>query len=906
MPQPTTLTEALTLSNNRVRILLVAPSPINDPNRLQPEAELGEIYGVLDNLRIKADIFRLNPSTIDNLRFALATGKFDIIHIASHGSETGIDFEDIDGTAYHISVQEFAHLFRDCPKCLVIINGCTTEPVGDELARISNNITTISIAGGILRQSALRAISTIYRLIFAGMPPETVAREVSRILLTPRGDQSQLAVSGRNSKEPAFTVPVGDGRPNYYACMPRTNIQPRRMPVFDREDEMLRLHTALFDGGPYIGLVGITGIGKTALLQAAVTRYGWQFTDGIGYLSLRADLSFGNLPDIFGWSAHEDESTYLDISTRLSDGRYLLIFDDAEDASSDAVTEMLALLSRWDTSLGSRAIVVLHTRRAEFIDAIGINWIPVKGLPSNAARDLIESKLGSKEEARRRIGTDVALVPDLCFGHPKTIESTASLLQLGERWSEVKDDLVRLSGQGPLSANDEIMGRIIGRLEDREPGVRDLLDAWTVFEDRCREEVWRNVATGGIGDPASHRNLIDSALRALQGATLIERYDDDYEARCLMHPLLVSHLRRRHASLTNEKNQRLVRSQLQQQVTMTSADRFPGEEAGNVRRTLQLGKQLTMWPTLLAYCENVAGDADLPLVRRGPWPLARDILDLAVEAAENLGDQLKAARFLLVRGIVEYRLAELDKAESAYQTVAQLAESTGDDKSWLSAMHGWGRVRYRMGDFEAAQEIYARAKDSEHKDTITLANIDHEFGKVLYRKGDLAGARALFDGARQVRQEAGLHRPLARSLHELARVEHAAGDLPTARLLYTEALELERSFNDPVTEQATLFQLGRLALDEGNADEAGVWFDESTKVTIRLGDRIWMAHDLYGQALLAKARGDIDGARSAAENAIAESERLGIGLAKELTKWLDTILPSDETAGNGQTRQDGI
>ena len=67
-----------------------------------------------------------------------------------------------------------------------------------------------------------------------------------------------------------------------------------------------------------------------------------------------------------------------------------------------------------------------------------------------------------------------------------------------------------------------------------------------------------------------------------------------------------------------------------------------------------------------------------------------------------------------------------------------------------------------------------------------------------------------------------------------------------------------------------------------------------------------MAHDLYGQALLAKARGDIDGARSAAENAIAESERLGIGLAKELTKWLDTILPSDETAGNGQTRQDGI
>jgi tetratricopeptide (TPR) repeat protein len=861
---------------------------------------------VLDELRIEADIIRLNPPTIDNLRFALATGKFDIIHIASHGDATGMDFEDIDGTAYHISVQAFAQLFQNSSKCLVVINGCTTEPVGDELARISGNVTTISIAGGILRQSALRAISTIYRLIFAGMAPDAVASEVSRILLIPRGDQSQLAVSGRNSGESAFIISVGNGRPNYYACMPRTNIQPRRMPIFDRENEMLSLHTALVDGGPYIGLVGITGIGKTALLQAAIYRYGWRFTDGIGYLSLRADLSLANLADIFNWPAHEEESTYLDISTRLSDGRYLLIFDDAEDAPPDAVTEMLALLDRWDTSLGSRAVVVLHTRRIEFGDAIGVNWIPVRGLPPTAARDLIESRLGSKEEARRKIGTDVALVPDLCFGHPKTIESTASLLQLGERWSEVKGDLVRLSGEGPLSANDEIMGRIIGRLEGREPGVRDLLDAWTVFEDRCREAVWRKVATGDSGDPVLRRNLIDSALRALQGATLIERYDDDHEARCVMHPLLVSHLRRRHASLTNEKIRSFVRSQLQQQVEMTSADRFPGEEAGNVRRTLQLGKQLSMWPVLLAYCENVAGDADLPLVRRGPWPLARDILDLAVEAAENIGDKMKAASFLLVRGIVEYRLAELGKAESVYQSVVHLAEITGDDKIWLSAMHGWGRVRYRMGDFDAAQEIYSRAKNSEHKDTITLAHIDHEYGKVLYRKEDLDGARTLFDGARRVRQDAGLYRPLARSLHELARVEHAAGDLPTARRLYTEALELERSYNDPVTEQATLFQLGRLALDEGSAEEAANWFEASAKVTTRLGDRIWMAHDLYGQALLAKARGDIEMARSAAERAIAESRRLGIGLTKELTRWLDTIPPSNEIASKGKIRQDGV
>lgn len=896
---PVTLTEALAFSGGQIRILLVTPSPVNDPTRLQSDAELLEIYGVLDQLRINVDVIRLNPPTLDNLRFALATRKFDVVHIATHGDPSGIDFEELDGRAVRVSIEKLGELFQGC-KCLLILNGCSTEPFGDELARTAPDVTTISVAGGVLRNAALRAIQTIYNLLFAEYSVERVAQEATGKLRELGDNRGEVRATGRNIRNKAFDFASGEGRPSYYSCMPRSKVEIRRMPIFDREREILKLHQALFDGGPYIGLVGITGNGKTTLVQSAVARFGWRFTDGIGYVSLRTDLSLVNLVETFNWPNLRTDSSLQEISVRLSGGRYLLIFDDAEDAPPEAVHEILSLLNEWDTSLGGRAIIVLHTQRAGFADAIGRNWIQVEGLPAPAARELMESCLGSKEEAKKVLGPDLAVIPDLCFGHPKTIESTAKALELGDGWSDVKGDLLRLSGDGPLSATDEMMGRVIERLEDRTPAVRNLLDAWAVFEDRCRESVWRKVAVGGVGDPAQQRRTFDAALRALRGAMLIERYDEGGEARCLMHPLLVSHLRKRHAHLSREKLEDLTRTQLRLEADLASADRYPAEESGNVRRALGLAKDLQEWSAALEYCEKVAGQSYLPLLRGGPWRLARNILDLAVEAAGFLEDRVREARFLLVRGMVEYRLAELGNAESAYAAALELSSEIHEESIRLTALWGIGRIRYRMGDFDEARDIYLKAKsEAGDQNEAVVADVDHELGKVLYRKGELQQARELFGKARQIRERAGRSRELARSLHELARVEHATGNLALARALYTEALELERENNDPVTEQATLFQLGRLAIDEGQVTEAERLFGLSKKVTERLGDKIWLAHAQYGDALLAYAEGDIENALEQARLALAQAQVLQIGLAAEVEEWVARIT-RNEHQGKGQ------
>jgi len=287
--------------------------------------------------------------------------------------------------------------------------------------------------------------------------------------------------------------------------------------VLDREREALQLYSRLCGGEtdtPFTGVVGITGNGKTALVQAAARQYGWRFPDGVAYFSMRSEFSPTLIRDLFGGdqTARQNADSPRETALWLSKGRHLLIFDDLEEASADTVGEVISLLAAWDTSLGGRAILVSHTHRPELQAIVGPNWLTVGQLPEDAARTLLVSCLGGRDEASRIVGPDLPEVTQLCFWHPKTIESAAALLQLGQRWEDLRDDLAKLSGQGPLGVNDEIMGRVLERLEQRVPIVRDLLDAWSVFGDRCHEMSWRVVAAGSSQSVAGLRSFHNAAL----------------------------------------------------------------------------------------------------------------------------------------------------------------------------------------------------------------------------------------------------------------------------------------------------------------------------------------------------------------------------------------------------------
>jgi tetratricopeptide (TPR) repeat protein len=832
---------------------------------------------------------RLNPPTLENLRAALRTKAFDVIHIAAHAGPAGVELEDDDGTAVRITDDQLSALFAGYRETLLVLNGCSTESLAHRITREAPQITTISVAPDLSRRDAQRIVGAIYRHIFTDTPEQLATGATITLKTRHAENRSPVQARGKHSKQIQHEIRLGVGRPVYYACTPSSNVPPQQRLVVDRVPELLGLHDLLVespDSGPFIGLVGIPGSGKTTLVDMIANHYGWRFPHGTGYFSFRSCSDALNLSQTFGWPVSAGVSPVTQAAMRLSGGRNLLILDDMDEAGPEGIADVKALLASWDTTLGGRAILVFHTRRADFQSMLGANWVTVQELPIEAASDLLAARLGGREKAQRTVGFDFAEASRLCLQHPRTIESAASLLQLGQRWADLRSDLQQLTGEGPLAVNDEMLGRVIARLEDQAPAVRDLLDAWVVFEDGCQESVWRRLAVGESPQKGHAKTQLDVALGELQGALLIDRIDSEDDSRCVMHPLLVAHLRQRHAALSEEHVRQITRLQLTNLATLAATENFPLGETANMLRALQLAQQLDMVTEIIAFCASAVGDPQLPFPRHGPWRLANELLGTAVSASEALGDEIRTARFLIVSGSTQYRLANFDAAREAYEKAASLAIE--DATLRLQALKGLGQVAYRAGDLDGAERTYRLARTLA-ADELAEADIDHQLAKISYRRHDLDNARDLLGRVRAVRSRAGRLRDLAKTVHELGRIEHAAGDLAAARRSYEEALDLERQANDPATEQATLFQLGRLALDDRRIDDASRFLDESRRLSTELNDEIWIVHADYGQAMLAHSRGEHDAAVERATTALQRSQLMRIGLAAEIREWINNV-----------------
>jgi tetratricopeptide (TPR) repeat protein len=109
--------------------------------------------------------------------------------------------------------------------------------------------------------------------------------------------------------------------------------------------------------------------------------------------------------------------------------------------------------------------------------------------------------------------------------------------------------------------------------------------------------------------------------------------------------------------------------------------------------------------------------------------------------------------------MVNYRLADFDRAAEAFEQAVELAERSDDLALEVRALRGCGQVRYRLGDYDTALTVYTQARRMavELGDEAAAA-IDHQIGKVLYRKQQLGEARSVLVSVRNVRSAPQPHR----------------------------------------------------------------------------------------------------------------------------------------------------
>ena len=129
--------EAWSHGENKLRILMVISSPLDETIRLNPKHEIEGIYRQLSYSKVPAVLIRLNPPTWQCLHATLYRRQFDIVHFIGYARKDAIQFEKEDGSADWVSADYLADLLRDTDVKLVVINSCSSESLGNSLVTIN-------------------------------------------------------------------------------------------------------------------------------------------------------------------------------------------------------------------------------------------------------------------------------------------------------------------------------------------------------------------------------------------------------------------------------------------------------------------------------------------------------------------------------------------------------------------------------------------------------------------------------------------------------------------------------------------------------------------------------------------------------------------------------------------------
>jgi tetratricopeptide (TPR) repeat protein len=195
---------------------------------------------------------------------------------------------------------------------------------------------------------------------------------------------------------------------------------------------------------------------------------------------------------------------------------------------------------------------------------------------------------------------------------------------------------------------------------------------------------------------------------------------------------------------------------------------------------------------------------------------------VARSVAEELTDRHPEVETLLASGQLAVVLGFYENAARVFQRCLALAEAEADQLAAARAAKGLGDVAMRKGGWTGALAWYGRAlKLIGAGDRDLTAEVHHARGELARRMGDLDAARHALTEARELSEELGDPRQIARVLATIGLVEGQGGNLPKAAASLLEALAwARRGTPDPSLEGFIRLQIARLHIEQRRFLEA--------------------------------------------------------------------------------------
>jgi len=444
----------------------------------------------------------------------------------------------------------------------------------------------------------------------------------------------------------------------------------------------------------------------------------------------------------------------------------------------------------------------------------------------------------------------------------------------------VSDHASRLPEGVPPPLPTTLLAAVEGRLQGLKASTRDLLVAVAALS-RPDEATLERADTGATGRlaPAFTAGVVERVggrLRFAHPLLASAAYGmATVEVRRIWHQRLAEVVgdpeeRARHLALAATGPNAGVAEALEQAARLANARGAPDAAAGLAEQAAAL---------------TPGGQADATQRRRiesaryrlraGDTAAARE----ALEAVLRRSAGARPPEALRLMATIMFIAGELPEARR-YLTEA-LARAAGDDRAEALIRRDLTRVLHQSGDLAAAREhaaglaeIADRTGDQALSEMARRLNA-HQERHTLGMTGDmLATAVAVADGRLGVMEDdsPGVMHPF----FEWGVLLKWADDFPRARSLLKRVLELTEG-RDELLRVPALFHLAEMECWSGDWVLAELYTTECEKAVRQSGQRAYARLSLVAGAQLQCCRGELAGARAAAEEALTVATAVGDG-----------------------------
>jgi DNA-binding SARP family transcriptional activator/Tfp pilus assembly protein PilF len=267
----------------------------------------------------------------------------------------------------------------------------------------------------------------------------------------------------------------------------------------------------------------------------------------------------------------------------------------------------------------------------------------------------------------------------------------------------------------------------------------------------------------------------------------------------------------------------------------------------------------------------------------GPWVASGP--EMAGSGSQRDG---QAPGEILEAGLHARRQGNYAAAQELLESALEAGRQAGQEALSARAAAELGVLASLQGDTRAASLLYRRALSQQRRvgDESGAAATLERMGQLALLQGDAGGATGLVEEAVAIWRRLGDQRGLARGLRRLGQLALSRSDYTEARLLITEAIELGGAMGSERELADGLANLGFLEYTAGNNDASEVHFRKALDIGRAAGDRRRAAVAMVGLAnalfLRSGTPADPAGALDLAAQAGEELNHLG---AKRDEAW---------------------